>query len=216
MIVLIFVACFPLWLPALGRFLLVPDRLKPADSIVVLRGEDFFKMNKAVDLYEKGYAPKILVCALPKEEGEIWDFYQFKNKILGGEELSPKEFVVRAFRYFGLSDQKDLYVLEKDVRSTYDEAVAVRNWLLEQKVKSIILIADSYHMRRAWIIFKKVFKGTGIEIYPITASNPTYQPQTWWRSEKDVRRVLEEYVSLTFNILYHFVFRQKSTAFDAV
>src|SRR3989338_11303428 len=213
---LIMLACFPLWLPGVGQFLVLRDQVRESDSLVLLRGEDFFKMNKAIDLHRKGYAKRIIICTLPVQDGELWDYYQFKNRILGGDEISPKEFIKRALRFLGLEENAPVEIIEAEVSSTYDEAVAIRRWMTQQGLKSMLLVTEEYHSRRALMIFQLVFRGTGIAIYPVVVNNPQYEPRFWWRHEDDVKRVLEEYVSLVFNLFYHFVFNKTSTSFDTI
>lgn len=206
-------ACFPLWLPALGTFLTVPDQEVPADSLFVLRGEDFFNFPKAIDLYRRGMSPEIVFSPVPERE-EAWkDYYYFKCIIMGGQLLSPLDYARKAFQYFG-KDEKDLYFTEEQVASTFDEALAAKRWMVSHNRKSFILVASTYHMRRALLTFRKVFKGTGIQIYPVTAQQPLHDPPNWWRRERDVRRVLEEYVSLVFNYIHRFLLRQPSSTFD--
>ena len=213
-LVLVVVLAFPVWLPGIGTFLLVPDRVEKADAIVLLRGgDDFFRLPKAIDLLEHEYAPHMIIAPAPERENELQDYYQFRSRLLGTDTPDSREMTRRALEYFG-KDLTNVTILEDETTSTYDEAAAAKKWLIEHDARSFILVGATYHMRRAMIIFSLVFRGTGIRIYPVTAQFPLYNPPYWWRREKDVKRVLEEYVSITFNLLYHFVLKKHRTEFD--
>ena len=47
------------------------DCLKPSDAIILLEGDGFYRLKKAVDLYKKGYGKKIVFSGaiLQKEYG---------------------------------------------------------------------------------------------------------------------------------------------------
>ncbi len=213
-LLLFVVLLYPFWLPLPGKFLQVPDQLKPADIIVVLRGyPSFYRVQKGADLFKRRYGETILLSPVPQRETEFQDYYQFEFRLAGAEVLDSTEMARRSFIYFGIAPEA-LQFTGGEATSTFEEAEATLEWMKAAGRDSMILVTSTYHMRRAYVIFRLVFRGSGIEIYPVTARNPIYHPEAWWRYERDVKRVLEEYVSLAFNLLYHFVFGQRRTAFD--
>ena len=54
-------------------------------------------------------------------------------------------------------------------------------------------------MRQNLLLFKLVFKGSGIKIYHATAETEIYDPPHWWRKARDAKRMIEEYISLFYN-----------------
>src|SRR6476620_7122915 len=54
-------ALHPLWLGAVGDFLVARDELQPADAIVVLAGNSPYRAQHAAELYRAGWAPKVLI-----------------------------------------------------------------------------------------------------------------------------------------------------------
>lgn len=204
---------FRLWLPLPAKFLLVEDNLNRAESIFILRGDAYYRFYKAVEIYKKGLASNIVVAHLRDREKELEAYYNFETRILGLPDVTPRDKILKTLEYFG-KDASDVYFLDESVTSTFDEAVAAKKWYLDNGVRSFILISSTYHMRRALMIFQLVFLNTGVEIYPVTVPNETYHPETWWRYEKDVKRVFEEYLSIGFNFIYHFVLNKHQTGFD--
>src|SRR5437764_640752 len=51
----------PLWLGALGDFLVARDELRRTDAIVVLAGNSPYRAEHAVELYRAGWAPRVLI-----------------------------------------------------------------------------------------------------------------------------------------------------------
>jgi len=201
------------WLPLPGEFLLVNDNLKKVDCIVPLRGDEYWRFKKAVELYKAGYGKIIVTPVLPEQEEKYHEYYNFEALVLGAKDISAKKFALQAFAFFGM-DLKDVYFTDEEVTSTYDEAIATRNYMLKRKMKSMIIVSSTYNARRALMIFNWVFRGTGIKIYNSTAANELYNPGFWWKKERDAKVILDEYVNIVYNIFYHFVLHKGRTSFD--
>lgn len=209
----ILIATSKFWLPLPVKFLLVKDNLQKADCLVPLQGDPYFRFKKAVELYNQGYAKNIVVSVTPEREEELRQYYNFNYRILGLAEPSAEEFTLKAFKYFG-KNTRDIHFTSLPITSTYDEAIATKKLMQEKDFKSLILVTSTYHTRRALLIFKLVFKGTGIRIYHSTAENELYNPSRWWAKERDVNTVIREYVAIVQNIFYHFILQKKRTSFD--
>ncbi len=201
----------PYWLPVPGTFLLVPDHLKKADCLVVLRGDDFFRFRKAVDLFSESYSENIVLSVTPKVSKE----YDLGYRVSGLVKLSGQELALKFFDYFGKNPER-IFFTEFEVTSTFSEAVATKELMLKKGFKSLVLITSEYHMRRALLIFKWVFEGSGIEIYNATAESELFDPAHWWKKERDIRRVAEEYGAFVVNFIYHAVLGKGTTGFDTV
>lgn len=212
LIFVIIVTC-GLWLPVPGTLLLVKDNINKADCIVPLGGDPYFRYKNAVELYDQDYSKNIVISVTPERKEELWEYYNFKYKLLGVKALLPRELALRAFKYFG-KDPKNLYFTDHEVTSTYDEAVATKDFMLKKGFKSLILVTSTYHMRRALMIFKFVFKGTGVKVYNCTAENVLWNPRKWWLKERDLKVISLEYLSIAYNIFYHFILRKGKTSFD--
>ncbi|MCM8787199.1 MAG: YdcF family protein [Candidatus Omnitrophica bacterium] len=200
-----------LQLPA--KILLIKDNLRKADCIVVLQGDTYFRFKKAVQLYNAGYAENIVVSVPQEREEELKQFYNFNYNVLGLTPPSAKDFILKAFAYFG-KDEQNIYFTDHKITSTYDEAVATKKFMQEKGFNSLILITSTYCMARSLIIFKLVFKDTGIEIYHCTAKNLLYNPARWWKKERDVEKIFREYIAIVYNIFYHFILNKGKTSFD--
>ncbi len=203
-LVILLVSSYQAWLPLPAKFLLVEDNIQKVDCVVPLRGDDYWRLGKTAELYKAGYARSIIIPVFPERNRKYTEYYNFKLLVSGVSDISEKVVTVNALSFFGIG-LKDVYFTDLDVYSFYDEAIAVRSFMLKRGMKSMILVSSTYNTRRAFMIFKWVFKGTGIKVYPCTAINEFYDPLHWWRKEADAKIVLYEYISLAYNIIYRFI-----------
>ncbi len=210
---LLIIISFKIWLPLAATFLLAKDNVGKADCIVPLRGDLYYRFKKAIELYEDGYADSIVISVLPELEKVESDYCAVKMRIYGVNKLSRRDFTLKAFKYFG-KDPKGIYFTDQAITSTYEEALATRDLMLDKGFKSLILVTSGYHTRRALMIFRAVFRGSGIKIYNCSAGRELLNPRTWWKKEDEVKFILQEYLSMVHNTIYHFILKKKRTSFD--
>ena len=213
-LIMILVISLSLWLSLPGKFLTVKDNIQNADCILPLGGDYYFRFKKAVQLYNNGYAKNIVFSVLPQRKEGPPEFENFVLNIFGKDEITQRDFALMVFKYFG-KDSNNIYFTDFEVTSTYEEALATRDFMLEKGFGSLILVTSTYHMRRAMMIFKSIFKGTNIKIYNCTADNEIYSPSQWWLKERDIKAIVNEYLSIMQNFIYHSVLKKKRTTFDS-
>jgi uncharacterized SAM-binding protein YcdF (DUF218 family) len=103
-------------LTAAANLWIVNDKLTPADAIVVLGGNLESRPFGAADLYHQGLAPRILIT------GVRWE----PAKLLGLAQ-SPTELTRQILIKKGVPENA-LEVIGSQVKSTWDEAMALRDW----------------------------------------------------------------------------------------
>jgi uncharacterized SAM-binding protein YcdF (DUF218 family) len=123
------------------------DEAGPADVIVVLGAAQYdgapspvlqARLDHAVDLYEAGHAPLIVVTG-GRQEGD-----RFTQAMAG----------YRYMRDRGVPDEALL--LEVDGTSTYTELAATARILRNRGLSSALLVSDGYHSRRLLAIAGEV------------------------------------------------------------
>lgn len=197
-------------MPQIGTFLLVPDEVQKADCIVALRGEEYFRLGKAAELQKQGLAPVIVLSVIPRKTQP----YDMVRVMSGYIQYDETEIAFRILEYFGVKRSAILFT-GKEATSTYQEALAARELILQKGYKSMLLVTSTYHMRRSLFLFQHAFKDTGVAIHPVTSQHELYRPELWWTQERDMRRVAEEYTSFLFNLAFYFVFNKTATSFDS-
>ena len=164
-----------------GRFLVVDDPPAQADAIVVLGGElNPSRSSHAVQLYEDGRASVV-----------VFSGGQYKDL---GIACSSAQISLQAARELGLPE--GVAVIAPEAQSTYDEAVNLRRLVQEHGWRSLILVTDAFHTRRARRTFRTVMPGVTICVSP--APNSDYDPARWWRSERGLISVFNELIKLGF------------------
>jgi uncharacterized SAM-binding protein YcdF (DUF218 family) len=164
--------CFGLFFWFAGDWLIIRDTPVRADVIHVLGGDsvDFHRARHGVDLYKAGVADTLVFSSV-------------------GMDLQN---VLKASERFGLPLAHRLAL--DSCQSTWDEAMAVKN--LNRPWKSIILITDQYHTRRAVHTFQNVLPH--IKIYSSPAFNSTYSTERWWKTESGLVAVFTESLKIPY------------------
>jgi uncharacterized SAM-binding protein YcdF (DUF218 family) len=70
------------------------------------------------------------------------------------------------------------------VTSTYEEALAVRAWISTNQTKTLLIVTDISHTRRARWIFRKELEGTGVQVRVHAIEPREYGTTNWWLHEE--------------------------------
>lgn len=177
-IIAVLVLTSGLWLTAYGRFLVVDEKPAKCDAIVVLGGETVPRVGKGVELFKEGYGDKLIMSG-------------------GGRlttKLSEADLMLMEARDLGVDPSAVL--LERESKSTYENAVLVKQIVVEKRINSFLLVTSNYHTRRAGEIFNKVFEGTGVRIITVSAPDPRFSPDNWWKSSEGQQKALTELANM--------------------
>jgi uncharacterized SAM-binding protein YcdF (DUF218 family) len=171
-------------LPKLGTFLVVEDPLDKADAIFVLGGTRFERPLEAVDLFNEGWAPQILLFRVVKDFGEV--------ELLKRGFAFPLESDVQsdALRRMGVPADKVIVLGEKD--STKDEALEIRDQVVAHNWKKIIVVTSKQHTRRARLVINRRLQGTGTRIIMRASRYDRTDPVVWWDDRPTLRFTLFE------------------------
>ncbi len=175
-----------------ARILIVSAPLQHADAIVVLSGSSSFveRARYAAKLYDEG-AASIVVLTNDGQQGS-WSTYEQRNPLF--YERSRAELLRNGV------PPNAIIVIPKIVSSTYDESLLIRHYVLENRLKSILIVTSSYHSRRALRTFRGAFDASGcyVGIEPVPTVWEGFGPGTWWLHVKGWRGVAMEYPKLLY------------------
>jgi uncharacterized SAM-binding protein YcdF (DUF218 family) len=173
-------------------YLIISDALEKADAIAVLSGEAPTRCHKAAALFLHGWAPSILVTK---------SYYPDEAHVLRGYgvwELESHEKCLAVLRFHHVPDRA-IEILDGYNESTADEAIRLRHYLHERGIERLIVVTSNYHTRRSRLLFRRVFRDTGIQITVQAApANFSFDPNAWWTRRKDRTVLLLEYQKLLF------------------
>ncbi|MBY0406689.1 MAG: YdcF family protein, partial [Rickettsiales bacterium] len=80
-------------------------------------------------------------------------------------------------------------------------AEETKRWVIEQQVKTILLVTSNYHMPRSFYEFRHLVKGVTILPSPVPADD--YDPATWWTTDRYRMLVFSEYHKYLFAVARH-------------
>ena len=173
----------PLILNGMARFLIVRDRLEPADVIIVLAGDsNGERVAAGVKLYKQGYANKLLMSGGPL----AW-------------KLTYAEWMKEQAMALGV-DPKDV-ILEVDSRSTFENAKLTLPIVRELQAKTVIMVTSPPHTRRAKRVFRNAYSKEKIKVISCPVENSAFQLAGWWKRHEDTQFVVREYISMFYYIL---------------
>lgn len=122
----------------ISLYLPIEDELKKADAIIVVSGGDTKgRTMHGVDLYERGYAPKLIFSGAAKDQASISN--------------AKAMMVIAAAR----GVPTEAISLEETSRDTKENAESTQ--AIAAQYKTIILVTSDYHQRRVHHEFKNVY-----------------------------------------------------------
>jgi uncharacterized SAM-binding protein YcdF (DUF218 family) len=170
------------WLPLTAKYLIICDRLQESDIIIVPSGSSQnLRIEYAVEIYKKQYAPKILLC---------------------GELALQKETGINLGKIYAVSlgvSETDI-LTEENSQSTFENALFSKKIIKEQECRSVILVTYPTHTRRTKKIFKEIFPK---DVKIIACCNiDDFDTNNWWKDRNRAREVVYEYFAFVWHALF--------------
>lgn len=159
------------------------DGCGPAEAIVVVSGGDTpARTKKAIELFEKGWAPMII----------------FSGAAADKEGLSN----AAAMRLDAIKQgvPASAILIEEHSENTTENAKKTRALLRSHNVDDIILVTSGYHQRRASIEFSSYTKEDGVTIRNAPTSDRDWgwwwwmTPRGWWLALSEFGKIIALYV----------------------
>lgn len=142
-------------------WLVIEGEAHKADVAVVLGGGGGSRLDAAIKLYEAGLVNQLLLVDTKKE---YWNSMQ--------KRLSTAAKI----------EEKNLIVLEGSI-NTYTDASLVLKYCETNDIKSILIVTDPYHTRRALLVFESEFKGSGVDVSVVSSgyyAEKLSPGDNWW------------------------------------
>jgi uncharacterized SAM-binding protein YcdF (DUF218 family) len=162
----------------IGHALAVTDPLERSDVIVAISGDRGPRVIAAVDLWKRGYAPTIV----------------FSGAALDPESVSSAELMKRQAVAAGVPE--DRILVEPRAVTTEENAARVADLMSARGFGSAILVTSPYHQRRAALHFAREFQRYGLTFRNHPASDPEWDPDTWWTQERSRELTVVELVKI--------------------
>ncbi len=149
----------------------VDQPLEKADVLLVLGGGLDVRPFAAAELYQQGYSTQVLVAMPPVKRTErlglVRNHGEHNREVLLREGV-PASAIVS---------------LGSELKNTYQEALALREWLKSSPAKRIIIPTEAIHTRRVAWLFGKVLADMDVQLMVTRLESPDYNSTDWWMSE---------------------------------
>jgi hypothetical protein len=173
----------PVWLRALGGFLVETGVPRKADAAFVLAGDaKGQRLMIGCDLLKQGVVPVLLVSGSTKlpwyglNEADAAIAFGGKN---GCDTSRMKPVYVAAF-------------------STVEEARAARPVLEQMGIRDVIVITSNYHTARAARTFRREF-GDAVRFTMVAAPDEFFEPNRWWKTREGQKTFFYEFSKTVAN-----------------
>lgn len=197
LIILIFSVCSLLFifsapiLKLLATGLVVDQQIEKSDAVVVLGGSSPSRVLEAIDILNNGHASKLIISRGGKPEGLE---YLNSKDIDFPEEADLNKFVANKR---GVND-KEIILLPGRVYSTREEAEAIKKIALQNDYKSIIVTTSKSHSKRSALIFKRIFKNSGIDITIRPSKYDSFDPNNLNKNKNHWKEIVLEYQKIIY------------------
>jgi len=138
-------------------FWIVSDAVSPAEAVAVLGGRLKTRAFAAADYYQKGLVRKILVSNERHAQSETLEDTSTRSVLI---ELGVTD---TAIEFYGA-----------ELSSTYEEAVALREWALRTHAHRLIVPTEAFSSRRVRWVLERELAGTGTQVLVPVIDHPGY------------------------------------------
>ena len=177
------------WVGALALIVSVP--LDRVDAIVMLSGSSSLaeRTQHASKLYLQRRSQKILLTTDNHQGG--WSEAEQRNPYF--HEIARNELV-----RLGVP-KENIEIVGPAVTSTWEEGLAIGDYVSTHQLNSVLIVTSSYHSRRALWTFRTLLpQNTRIGIDPVPTGIQTPDPETWWLKRRGWQLVFIEYLKLIY------------------
>jgi uncharacterized SAM-binding protein YcdF (DUF218 family) len=181
-------------LTGIADYLIVNDKLQPADAIVLLNSDVNTRPFRASELYQQGLAPVVVIA-------------RSENTPIVNLGLVPNDtdISVAVMKKLGVPAEKIIVLpFAGGVTSTFDEAAAIRQYVVAHQAYRIILVTSSFHTRRARWIFETTLAGLPVNLQMVAVPYAGFDQTNWWKNETGLITLNNEYIKLFYYLFkYH-------------
>ena len=158
------------------------DNPAKSDALMILMGGAEHRPARAAELYFRGIAPVILVGTASIDPRKL---------------LKETDMTLRELKRLGVPPEA-IVVLPGLVTSTREEARSLAGYAVPRGLRRITVVTTSFHTARAWWIFHKELRGTGIEIRMGAADHPDFTEANWYRSDEGMVAYFTEAIKTAY------------------
>lgn len=149
------------------------DIIKPTEYLIVLSGDSGERTRYGVELYHKQLAETLILTG-----GTLF--------------RKPASFYMKEYA-LELGVPSSAIIEESRANSTYENAIYSKELTKDSHPTLITIVTSSYHTRRSYLTFKKVF-GPDVTVQVKASDERRYK--NWWHDHEKTQVVLYEWIKM--------------------
>jgi len=177
-----------IWTSAIARSLVCAQDVAPSDLILVENFDpNYLLFERAAALQKDRIAPRALVPV------QAWQDSGMPNYI-------SQAFAEAMARHARMAAWELLPISEVEPISV-NAAFQIRQYLLRENVKSLIVVTGGFRSQRSSLIYRTVLAGRGVQVH----CDPVFgraTPERWGDTWHGIQSVAEEFVKLQYYRFY--------------
>ncbi len=178
----------PFWTSAIARSLVCAQDVAPSDLILIENFDpDYLLFERAAALQKDRIAPRALV------------------PVQAGQDSGTPNYISQAIadvmaRHSRMASWETLPISEVEPISL-NAAFQIRQYLLRENVKSLIVVTGGFRSQRSSLIYRTVLAGRGVQV----RCDPVFgraTPERWGNTWHGIQDVAEQFVKLQYYRFY--------------
>jgi hypothetical protein len=114
-------------------------------------------------------------------------------------------FLIHKISELGLQkDQISVYIVPREHPITLNEAKIVLSKLAKDKTPNAIVLAENFHTRRSYWVYKELGKILGIDIIPYPHFS-RFKIDGWWQKDEGVRAFWGEWIKFLYYVVRGYI-----------
>jgi uncharacterized SAM-binding protein YcdF (DUF218 family) len=170
----------------IGRWLVRPDPLAPADAIAVLSGAMPARAEEAGHIFQMGYAHKVWITRPVSPADEL---ARMGISYVGEEDYS-RQVLIRE----GVPAEA-IRILPDPIVDTQDEVEEISREARTEGDRRIMIVTSLQHTRRVKALWRKLV-GRNPALIVRGAPEDNFDADHWWRDTRDTFSVVRELMGL--------------------
>ena len=156
------------------------------DFVFILPGNEDIRPQVAADLYWSGRVTKLIISVVPLLPDSVADLTN------GAREIDLRVLQSRRI------PTEDLIVLSATGETTFADMQVLLPVLEEHPSSTVLVLTNEYHTRRARWCARQVLGQASLRTVIVSAPNPGFTLEKWWRTPRGRGLVLWEWVKLVY------------------
>jgi hypothetical protein len=180
------------WILRIGRSLVCPEGVGQSDLILVENFDpDYLVFERAAELYNAGFASRILVPIQVSPDPEKPDKRPYAVS-RGITEMMSQLARIR---------EPEIIPIRAIEPISLNAAYQIRDFLTKEHLRSVIVVTPGFRSERSYLVYHMVLAPAGIKVYCMPVFG-LETPENWTKTWHNIQEVIEQFLKLLYYRFY--------------